>query len=486
MKALGMALVGATLVLTASPVEAAPNHQSITWTDAGHCDPVNDKVTCETAELRLPVDHARPWAETFELHVARRKATGARIGVLMVNPGGPGDPGSRLAFQAVRNYSPEVLERFDIIAFDPRGVGASRGIRCSADLLARMPMTSPANQSELDQLIAYNRELREDCRKHSGPVVDHADTVSVARDMDALRRALGERTISYFGHSYGSLIGQQYAELFPRRVRAMTISANMDHSLGIREFVASSAATAEDSFTSFTQWCARTESCALHGQDVAAVWERVLAKADRGVPDPDRPGATLRTPELIWRTIGKFKGPDWPGQARLLATIDAQPAPPAHGFAAGAATESGQTREFSFAATFCEDWRFRVTEYREFARLAEIQRAAAPRMRGLPPGRDPVALCAGWPSAPNNPQHVLRLDGAPRILMINARHDPVSAYSWAVNVHRQTRGTTVLLTYDGWGHAVYQRNDCTRSAVDRYLIDQKLPVADTHCPANPV
>lgn len=462
-------------VANANPPEVVPwQPGAIGWEN---CAPQD---TAECGTLRLPVDWTRPSGETFELAVARRAATdrSRRIGVLLINPGGPGDSGVDFALRANTYFSPDVLARFDVVGFDPRGVGRSAPVRCSAELIQRQPSAYPRDQAEFDRLAAYNRELREDCRRHSGAMFDHADTLGVIQDMDALRRSLGERQISYFGHSYGTLIGQQYAERYGHRVRAMVLTASLDHSQGTRAFLEASAVTAEDAFNEFVAWCDRTRACDLHRRDVGVVWDRLLARADRGeVRDPDRPDQVVPASAIIGKAVKAFKGPDWNELASWVARADKL----APGTAAGPRATAGEIVPFPLLAVFCQDWQFRVKDHRAFADLTAAELRLAPHMRGAT-AHIALAGCLGWPRA-NNPQHRLRFTDAPKILLMNARHDPVSAYSWVTNLRKQTRRSTVLVTYDGWGHNVYRRSDCTRGAVDPYLTALTVPENGTRCAA---
>ncbi|TPQ23548.1 alpha/beta hydrolase [Streptomyces sporangiiformans] len=477
-------------------VEAAaadPPGRSLTTREAIDWKPCPRDAAAECGTLRLPVDWARPSGEKFDLAVARRKATDPdrRVGVLLVNPGGPGDSGVDFAVRrAPSHFSADVQEKFDIVGFDPRGVGGSQPVRCSQELLNQRPSAYPRNQAEFDQLAEYNRTLREDCRRHSGPVFDHADTLSVVRDMEALRRSLGEKKINYFGHSYGTLIGEQYAEEYGDRIRTMALTANIDHSLGAREFLVSSAATAEDSFHQFVKWCKSTSSCALHGRDVTAIWDNLLARADRGeIRDPENPDQVLTANAIAFAAFKEyFYGPDWDELATYVAELDAQepkarppsqqPQQPRPETSQGAVQ---QTTAYPFHAVFCQDWRFRPKDYREFAGLTKAELRAAPHMRGAPRTHPAVAGCVGWPNEVNNPQHRLRITEAPKILMLHSLHDPANNYAWATNVHRQTRRTTGLLPYEGAGHSVYGRSDCTRDVVDDYLTELKIPSAGSRC-----
>ncbi|WP_037885351.1 alpha/beta fold hydrolase [Streptomyces viridochromogenes] len=487
----GVAMPGVQAADAGPPGRGSVPQRTIDW------KPCPDDATADCGTLRLPVDRARPSGETFDLAVARRKAAdpARRIGVLLVNPGGPGASGVDFALDdAPTHFGADIRDRFDIVGFDPRGVGRSHPVKCSSELLARQPSVHPRNQREFERLATYNRLLREDCRRHTGPLFDHADTLSVVGDMDALRRALGEKRINYFGHSYGTLLGEQYAEQYGDRIRAMALTANMDHSLGAREFLVSSAAAAEDSFHQFVKWCDRSSSCALHGRDVTAVWDDLLTRADRGqIRDPRNPDQVLTADAIAFEAFLAFYGPRWNEVADRVASLDAQEPDerrrsqqPRQARASTAQGTEERTEANPFHAVFCQDWRIRARDYREYAELTRAELGAAPHMRGTPRVHAAVAGCVGWPDEVNNPQHRLRITEAPRILMLHSRHDPANHFSWALNVHRQTRGTTVLLPYRGAGHSVYNRSDCTRDAVDDYLTELTIPRAGSTCaPADP-
>jgi pimeloyl-ACP methyl ester carboxylesterase len=486
-RAFGAVLTCGTLVLGAGVAAGAPQEQgqdadlqSVVGSIAWH--PCVEVATVECGTLTLPIDWSKPKGEKFDLAVARRKATdpAKRIGIMLINPGGPGGSGVDFALGADRYFSPEVQQRFDIIGFDPRGVARSQPVKCSVDVLNRQPSLYPKNQAEFDQLEAYNKELAADCRANSGPMFDHADTLGVIKDMDAIRHSLGERKINYYGVSYGTLIGQQYAERYGHRIRAMVIDSNMDHSLDVKAFNDTEAVTAEDNFTEFVKWCDRTESCALHGKDVGKFWDDLLDRADRGeVKDPQDPTRVITTDEIRGRAFGAFYGPGWAYLAQWLDAIGANVPVPA----SVASAFSGEVAQNAFPAVFCQDWQFRVKNQRELSGLIASAERLAPHMRGSTLGHAAIAGCIGFPPKANNPQHRLRITTAPTVLMLNALYDPATAYAWATDAHRQTRDKTVLLTYEGWGHGVYNRSDCTKGATDAYLINLTTPQDGTRCAA---
>jgi len=147
-----------------------------------------------------------------------------------------------------------------------------------------------------------------------------------------------------------------------------------------------------------------------------------------------------------------------------------------------AATAEDEVIERPFYAIFCNDYDMRISRFGEYQRFYEMEKRIAPNTRGSAIGHGVVMDCAGYPEA-TNPQRRLKIRNAPKILLTNARYDPATVYDWALRVHNQTRDTTVLVTYDGWGHGVYDRSQCTRAINDRYLVDLMVPKSGTHCPA---
>ncbi|WP_034287131.1 alpha/beta hydrolase [Amycolatopsis benzoatilytica] len=438
--------------------------------------PCAEKPEVECATLAVPIDYAKPDGETLGLAVSRRKATdpAKRIGVMLINPGGPGGSGVDMSFDAPKDFSPELLRRFDVIGFDPRGVARSRAIVCSREMLGKEPTRHPANAAEFDRYVAYNKDLREDCRRRTGPVFDHASTAEVARDIEEIRRALGEKKISYYGVSYGTIIGQHYAERYGDRIRAMVIDSNMDHSAGTRQFVESSARTAQDSLMEWVKWNDRTPSSPLHGQDAGKVWEDLLAKAARGeLPDPAAPSGNLSKDKLAEKAVSMAYGPDWKKfTAEVIWLRDGAPT----------AARTAGTTENAFAGIFCNDYDLRVRSYREYNTLVDLETRVAPRVPGSVLGHGAMMTCLGFPPA-SNPQRDLKIRNAPKILLTNAVHDPATPYSWAENAHRQSRDSTVFVAYEGWGHGVYSASPCGRAITDRYLLELSLPADGTRCPA---
>ncbi|MEU8310649.1 alpha/beta hydrolase [Actinomadura sp. NPDC048955] len=476
-------LAGVALPATASPAPPAPRAPSaIGWRACG------DDGKAECATLRLPVDWSRPDGPTFGLAIARRKALdpGARVGTLVFGPGGPGDSGVQRVTRVesgIDRFSDRLRRRFDIVSFDPRGIGASNPVTCSADLLRAAPSPMIKSAAQFQATLDHNARVRADCRARTGPLYDHADTLSTVRDVDAIRAALGESKLTFHGSSYGTLLGEMYAETFPRRVRAMVLESVDDHSVpDARRFLTSELAAAQDSFEQFVAWCGRTQECALHGRDVRAVWRDLRARAARGeLPDPSSPGAALPEFGLVLMAYKSFYGPDWAELASRLAALDAS-TPLKPGSRPAAAPAAGETATDPFTAQFCSDWSLPVRDYGEYARLMRRTEKVAPDMTFARPVMA-ISACLGWPQPVRNPQHRLRVRGSAPILLSNAVHDPATPYAWAQNVARQLGPAGRLLTYEGAGHGSYNRGPCMQNAIDAYLTSLTLPQPATTCPA---
>ncbi|HEX8867069.1 MAG TPA: alpha/beta hydrolase [Lentzea sp.] len=440
----------AELALPVSGVDAAT--PPIAWT------PCPDNPAGECGTLSVPLDWAEPRGPRIDLAIARHQASdpARRIGVLVVDPGGPGGSAAEFALSGL--FSPEIRARFDIVGIDSRVTGNSLAIRC-ADLMTGRPSSYPADEAAFTALLSFNRGVLEKCRDRSGPIFDHADSAVVVQDLDAARRALGERKISYFGLSYGTMFGQLYAEKFGNRVRAMVLDSVVDHSADTRRFVGDRAAAVDDSFAEFVKWCDRTESCALHGQDVYQAWEAALVRAD------GEPSGRQRLIDSMYFALG---GPDWPWAAQLISGVRALSFEPNY--------------ESVRLATVCQDFDLRIRNFAQYSRLRAEELRRSPVMRGSLIGHDEATACVGVPGPPSNPPHRLNIPTAPKILVLSARHDPTTPYDWAVNIHRQAPRNTALLTYEGWGHVAYPRSACTRGGVDAYLLDLTIP-ADS-CPAS--
>jgi pimeloyl-ACP methyl ester carboxylesterase len=452
---------GAAQAATAAPA-APPPAGSVAW---GPCDPAEEapeRALCGT--LDVPVDWRRPHGPTFALALAKMPAAdpARRIGSMLINPGGPGGSGVSFAFGADGAFSPEINDRFDIVGFDPRGQARSEPVLCDGDVVgAQEALLYPASAGEYRELRAATRNLAASCTELTGPLVKHVDTASVVRDMDAIRAALGEQKITYYGVSYGTMIGQQYAELFPTRIRAMVLDSNMDHAQNILSYQKWESVAMEQSFTQFAAWCGRTEACALHGTDVLAFFDELYAEHG------------YRASEFVFGYL--YDPLYWFWLAEDLIAFSAGEIP--------AARFRGEPTQYGYRPVMCSDFHFDLGVFPAVAALEKAQNRLAPHTGLNPLAWSDLTGCQNWPYPVNNPPH--RLAASPKlppILMANSRYDVATPYQWGASLAGQLPSAT-FLTYDGVGHGTYWLSDCARAAIDTYLIGRVTPAEGTHCPA---
>jgi pimeloyl-ACP methyl ester carboxylesterase len=477
--ALGAAL--ATGFLTAPPAaaQAAAPLAAIRW------QPCPDEPSAECGTLAVPVSWAKPRGATLVLGLARHRAADPahRIGSLFVDPGGPGGGGVEVTKGAALWVSPRVLARFDIVGMDPRGVRTSTPVRCHTDAFAPGFTLFPRTEAQFRNMMAVNRAAGRSCLAATGALLRHVDTVSVARDLDAVRAALGERRISFLGFSYGTQIGANYAQLFPGRVRALAADSALEHALGERRRIADETRTVEDSFNRFTAWCHTSATCVLSGQNVARLYDQLVVAADRHpipVAGAARPvtGEDIRTATqeyLLAKHVTVFSHADW---AALGGAIAAARAGDASGFAMPP-TDQPADPIFAALAIGCSDYPAEVHTYTGYQRLMRTVRRIAPHTQGASQTWT-LLRCIGWPVPAANPPHRLHVRGVPPVLIVNATHDASTAYRWALSVSAQIRGS-VVLTRRGDGHTSYFSSACARAATDRYLLEVRVPPPGQVC-----
>ena len=441
--------------------------RAITWKAC----PGSDSAQCGT--LDVPLDWSRPQADTIRLAVARHPADDPRhrVGTLFFNPGGPGDGGVEYVVNAARVFSPALLARFDLVSMDPRGVGASTPIRCGLPVMPAGITLFPRTAQQFEKLRAYGSRLGRSCVRRSGPLVGHVDTISAARDHEALRRALGERRVNWLGISYGTQLATNYAALYPHRTRAMVLDAALEHSGSEVAMLATEILTAEDSFNRFAAWCATADTCALKGQDVGAVYDALVARADRHpIPVPGALRAVtgedirMATPGgLLFKEPVVF-GPErsWAALSRgIEAAVDGD----ASMFASPPPKEAAFMAER--AAIGCMEYVSEIHNWAQMQQRIQLGRQLAPHLQGASE-QWAVLRCIGWPVEAANPFRRLDVRGV-RTLIVNATHDPSTAYSWALGLAGQIRGSD-LLTRVGDGHTSYFSSACARNAMESYLV----------------
>lgn len=421
--------------------------------------PDNPGVSC--GSVSLPVDWSNPDGPRFDMAVAKRAATNP-VGTLVYLPAGPGSSGvdsitDEQVFPLV--VPPAVAERFDVVSFDPRGVRRSNPVHCDAALVAKVDVPTPRDQTEYAALLDAQAALGADCRQRTGPLFDHLSSTDTARDVDGLRRSLGVPKLDLYGLSYGTVVGQMYAERFPNRIRTMTLDAVFDHSVDSDRFAVAGARAAQESFDRFVSWCDATAECVLHGTDIRATVAGIFARA----ADPD---------VVTRRIVPPLTQPNLPATAAAIVELTAAPAAPS------SSKSEGLTPLPIYIQ--CADNVNRTRTFADAQRLAARERQVAPDVRGS--AYRIASLCVNPPVPATNPQRPLTAHGTPPVLVMNSRYDASTPHEGARRVAGQLDGA-VFVTYDGMGHGAANRTDCTRDVWRRYLIDRVLPADGAHCPA---
>lgn len=465
-------LVATGVVLTPGTAAAAP---AIDW------QPCTDAPEVDCASIEVPLDWAKPAGEKIHIGLARRPAKDQanRIGSILMDPGGPGGSGVE-SVKRSGSFTDAVNARFDEVGFDPRGITNSSQLLCDADLAQQSDEAKhPTSQAEFDQLASVNRALHDSCRANSGGLAEHVDNLATVRDMDAIRAALGEEKLNFVGYSYGSLMGQQYAEMFPDRIRAMVMDGNMDHSLRTAwDFMRSETAPVERGFREFAKWCDTTLACALYGKDTKAVYADLKERARAGtLTDPD--GQPIDFYDLASSAFGGVMHPaSWGSLASYLADL--------RDGAATTAASFGEVMNVPYPSIWCSDWNYPVKNYGQYKLLRNKLSRAFPNVEWSP-YVDHAMTCVGSGTETTNPQRRLDIDDAPPLVMIGNVHDPATVYEWNLTAAQQSGAR--LITYEGWGHTAYGNggpSDCVNEAVDDYLIDLKPPRRGLRCPATEV
>ncbi|MEU0565145.1 alpha/beta fold hydrolase [Nonomuraea sp. NPDC005983] len=485
------ALMLAASAGTATPADAASTKSKIDWHS---CEDATGAVECAT--IKVPLDWSHPRGQTIEIGLARRKATkpGARIGSILMDPGGPGVSGVDEVKRKPNLFTSAVSERFDVVSFDPRGVNTSTPAKCDTELLHQADEAKRrASRSAADfaALRRINEKLGQNCRKLTGPLYDHLDNLHVIRDIDAIRTALGEDKITQVGYSYGTLMIQQYAEKFPQHVRALVADGNVDHSLGSAwDFLDGQTAAMEKNFVQWADWCDKTSDCALYGMDAKKVYGELRERAKSGKLVDPATGVKVDFDMLTGRAQA-VSGPEyWKDLAKLFKSLHdgtGSPSPAPSTTSTPQQPEMPKVMTYPQQAMWCQDWTFGIKNYAELKSYIARLSKRYPNVEWNPNATDGALDCVGWRGKTTNPQKPLRIKGNLPLVMIGNINDPMSVYLWSKSAAKQSGA--LLVTYEGFGHTIYPStvafgpSACVNDAIDAFLIDLKTPDQGTSCPA---
>ena len=404
-----------------------------------------------------------------------------RIGSLVIDPGGPGVSGVDDMANELNVLTPGLLDDFDIVMFDPRGVDRSDPVTCGetpGGPPASLPNPVPTTPSAQTALINNYRTYAAACEKASGTQLPYVGTVDAARDMERLRIALGDSGLTYMGQSYGTLLGLTYASMFPTHVRAMVLDSVIDPALTFNQMSAGQADGFEASLQSFFTWCAGTSACPWQtGADPTSTLLALIASSTAS-PVPAGSGRTAGAGELYDALLeGLYSQSDWSELGDALAADASGNGAQVVAMSDHYNQNGSSNGDDAAEAIDCLDHPV-STKLGAYGYLADVLKASAPVFGPLLAWGE--ASCAVWPAPPTRPVGPISATGSPPILVVGTTGDPATPYQWAVNVsHELSHG--VLLTRDGVDHVAYFYSACVRGYVQTYLVSGVTPPAGTTC-----
>ena len=471
------------------PAELVPYYtQDLTWTPLGG--------GVDQTMVTVPLDWDEPSGDTIEIAVARHNASGTSKGSMLYNPGGPGGSG----FEYVRDYAPylvtpTVLANFDLIGFDPRGVGESTPIECYSDaekdeLLYGTFDNDYGTQALVDELTAVEKGWIDACVENTGDLLGNLDAASVARDMDVIRAVLGDEKLTYLGMSYGTYLGTMYAELFPEKVGRLVLDGAVDPLVDDLDALATQMAGFESAYRAFLQFCFDSGSCPFSGSIDAAMQQTedlILSAGARGLMSNDGrelDAATIGT-GLIYNLYSESF---WPDLVTMLADLKAGRAQSTFDSADGY-NDRGPGGRYAgngydiYTAVTCNEGTLGTDGVSPLEGLAIIEERA-PYLGFATALDDYMALdvtCSNWPYPVADLPTSFSAQGAAPILVIGTTNDPATPYAQAVSLAKQL-SSGVLITYNGEGHTIYgQGVSCVDDAVDAFFLNGTVPSADPNC-----
>lgn len=443
-------------------VEDPPRDASIEWTACG------GELECAT--VAVPVDHDAPAGPKTEVALVRVPAEDPtrRIGSLFVNPGGPGASGIELVESGFR-FDDETMARFDLVGFDPRGIGRSDALACEADLTAGpLPDPDPDTAQERRDLDERARAMADRCAQAEGARLAHLHSWAVARDLDVLRAATGDEALSYYGFSYGTLIGLRYLELFPERAGRVVLDGVVDPTATLAELLAQQAEAFERMFTGeMDRVCAASPSCPKGG--LVAAYDQVRNRLEDG------PVGEVGPAELATAAVMATYDPGlWDPLNRALT---AALAGDVSGLEALSDLYYGSSSFPAYAAVSCTDTPVPAGP-EAWDALAVETAAVSPRFGAATVNE--LRVCAHWPVAAERAPGVVRAEGSGPVLVIGTTGDAATPFESAVAVAEQL-GSGHLLTHVGEGHAAYGSSGCVAAVVNGFLVHGRVPAEGARC-----
>ncbi|MFT4230633.1 MAG: alpha/beta hydrolase [Microbacterium sp.] len=456
--------------------------QTLAWESCG------SEFDCTT--VTVPLDYADTGVGELELSVVRHRATGGEaIGSLLTNPGGPGASGVQLVEENLDGAVGTALqEEFDVIGFDPRGVGDSTAVACfDAERMDSYLFDIPADARGSDdwtaEIEARNQEFAEACDENSDGILPYITTENAARDMDVMRAVLGDDRLNYLGYSYGTFLGATYAKLFPERVGRLVLDGAIDPSISGLDVGVTQGIGFESALRAYMQSCLEDSDCPFRGTVDEAMNDlgSLLASVDRD-PIQGSDGRMLGADTLMTAIITPlYSEGNWPALTAMLTDVLQGSAD----YALYIADVYYEREDGTYVSNQTEAFRaYNCMDYPVDDDQADIDAAyalldeKAPTIAPYWKGPDP---CEQWPYAATGVREPIAADGAAPIVVVGTTNDPATPYEWSVSLADQL-SSGVLVTREGEGHTGYNKGDtCVDGAVEAYFLDGTVPEDGLTC-----
>ncbi len=457
--------------------------QTLSWSS---CD---GGMQCAT--VTAPMNWMDPAQATIKLALVRHPATGKRLGSLLVNPGGPGASGVDFVTSSL-SYAVDssLQDSYDIVGFDPRGVGASSAVNCGGpSVLDRFLYDITPGTPGSDAWIAATEQstaaFGQDCLKNTGPLLQYVDTVSAARDLDLLRAVLGDRKLNYLGYSYGTFLGVTYADLYPKNTGRLVLDGALDPATSDFDVTLTQAKGFESALRAYLKSCIGQKDCPFSGTvdqamtAIGTIFAQLQASPIRG-SDGRELGANTMFAAVI---LPLYNQDNWPYLNKLFSDVK----------------KGGSSVAFSLADSYNErnsDGSYASNETEAFDAIncldyktddsIDTMRAQAAQLAKAAPVFGPLmawggTTCAGWPFPATRTRGPISAAGSAPILVLGTTNDPATPYVWAQNMAKELDNGH-LVTRHGEGHTAYNKgNSCVDRTVDDFFVSGTVPSKDPDC-----
>ncbi|GHE56148.1 alpha/beta hydrolase [Streptomyces cellulosae] len=498
--AVGLVLLATGLTATArdEPDLGRFYDQRIEW---AACEGTELPKDLQCGTLTVPLDYADPDKGTLELALARYRASSDDPrGSVVLNFGGPGGSGVQGLAYGRKDFL-GLTDDYDVVSFDPRGVGRSSPVSCGTDATVRaLEATDGEEMADPRDALRQLREVAAECEKHSGPVLAHMGTVDVARDLDVMRQALGDKKLDYLGFSYGTRLGAVYAARFPEKVGRMALDGVDTLTEPLAEQGLASARGQQTALENFLTWCTEELACPF-GQDARAAREQAvdLVRSLDDTPVPTDFGYEFTGQDLAGAIAqGLYTKEMWPVLQRALAQLMEDGDTSGVEALAFGGTAPAPAREdqpladeedvpldnlpAALMAVNCADDPDRPGEQQLTEELARLRAAYEEASPVFGPYRlAQVVLCHGRPKGTDYIREEVKNLDTPKMLLVGTRGDPATPYHWTEQTAKRLGPSAVVLDNRNEGHTGYGSSECVHRKVDDFLLYGSLPPSGSSC-----